>query len=118
MLTPTHCYTRCHVHSRVQSKALPLQVHPQRDHAANKGSRSNKRCCPGAGPLPDTWASADSWPHLGLLSLKQNRVSGSLPPAWGASAEAFPALLLLSLDTNLLEGPLPAQWSSGFQSLS
>ncbi|KAL4434012.1 hypothetical protein ABPG75_000453 [Micractinium tetrahymenae] len=61
------------------------------------------------GTLPASWGSS-SLPNLALLSLKDNKMSGPLPDAYGAPG-AFKILKSLALQNNSLTGPLPDSWA-------
>lgn len=55
--------------------------------------------------------------RLPRSDLSGNRISGSLPEAWGGQG-AFPRLLQLLTPRNALSGTLPPSWGGGLPALT
>ena len=51
-------------------------------------------------------------PHLQVLNLYKNNLSGSLPPQWGSSSseQGLGELQIIRLDQNDLTGTIPIEW--------
>jgi hypothetical protein len=64
-------------------------------------------------PICEWYGISCSGANISYIALKNNCISGTLPPSWSSMTQ----LLQLYLYSNSLTGPLPPSWSSMTQHL-